>query len=91
MLIRNCQAIHARTAFVNGIHGTSRVLARKWFVSDAKEAHYKHVPGMNVAERYARIFPEYFRPELQQGDWHYDPELDENVPDEAAAAPVDSQ
>lgn len=91
VLIRNCQAIHARTAFVDGIHGTSRVLARKWFVSDAKEAHYKHVPGMNVAERYARIFPEYFRPELQQGDWHYDPELDENLPDEDAAAPVDSQ
>lgn len=83
VLIRNCQAVHSRTSFVDDVYGTRRVLARKWFVSESGEAHYKHVPGMNVAERYARLFPEHFAPGLQEGDWHYDGERDENVPAEA--------
>jgi hypothetical protein len=89
VLMRNRQVVHSRTPFADDVDGSQRVLARKWFVSKRNEARYKHVPGMNVAARYACLFPEYFREELLDGDWHYDSELDENLPGEESPAAAD--
>lgn len=72
VFIRNTAAIHSRTPFEDDVYGTSRVLARKWFVRSPSEQVYKHVPGMNVAPQYAQLFPEYFAPELVEGEWHFD-------------------
>jgi len=79
VILRNTQIVHSRTPFVDGVYGTSRVLARKWFVPTPNDAHYKHVPGMNVYPSYARLFPEYFAPELLEGEWHFDPAAGGNV------------
>jgi hypothetical protein len=78
VFIRNAAAIHSRTPFEDDVYGTSRVLARKWFVRSAGDATYKHVPGMNVAPEYAALFPEYFASELVEGEWHFDAASGEN-------------
>jgi hypothetical protein len=91
VLMRNRQVVHSRTPFTDGVDGSRRVLARKWFVSEGGEARYKHVPGMNLAARYARLFPEYFRDELLEGDWHFDSELNENVPGDESPATATRQ
>jgi hypothetical protein len=78
VLIHNAHALHGRTAYIDSPNA-GRVLARKWFVRSAEEAEYKHVPGMNVAEEYASLYPEFFRPELRRGEWNYDKRLDDNV------------
>jgi hypothetical protein len=79
VIIRNTQVVHSRTPFEDDVYGTKRVLARKWFVPTPSDQQYKHVPGMNVHPRYAKLFPELFAPELLQGEWHYDPQTDDNV------------
>ena len=79
VIIRNTQVVHSRTPFEDDVYGTKRVLARKWFVPTPADQQYKHVPGMNVHPRYAELFPELFAPELLHGEWHYDPQIDDNV------------
>jgi hypothetical protein len=91
VLMRNHQVVHSRTHFTDAASGPGRVLARKWFVADREEAHYKHVPGMNVAPRYARLFPEFFRAELLEGDWNWNQEKGENVTGDRGPAAADCQ
>ncbi|MCS3687527.1 hypothetical protein ABIF07_005445 [Bradyrhizobium elkanii] len=77
---RNHWVVHGRTPFIDGAQPSDhRVLARKWFMCAPQHAHYKHVPGMHIHHDYASLFPERFGPELLDGDWHYDPETNENV------------
>jgi hypothetical protein len=72
--------VHGRTPFIDGERpGERRVLARKWFMSAAQHAKYKHVPGMHLLDEFASIYPERFGPALLVGDWNYDPATDENV------------
>jgi hypothetical protein len=44
-----------------------------------EHAHYKHVPGMHLLERFASIYPERFGPDLLVGDWNFDPETGTNL------------
>jgi hypothetical protein len=77
---RNECVVHGRTPFIDGKRpGERRVLARKWFMSAAHHAKYKHVPGMHLLDEFASIYPERFGPALLVGDWNYDPATDENV------------
>jgi hypothetical protein len=80
VIIRNTQAVHSRTPFEDDVYGTSRVLARKWFVATAADAKYKHVPGMNVHPRYGSLFPELFAPEFLRGEWHWSADSASNLP-----------
>jgi hypothetical protein len=77
---RNHWVVHGRTPFIDGKEaGQRRVLARKWFMCAAEHAQYKHVPGMHIHPDFASIFPERFGQDFLFGDWHYDPEKNENV------------
>ena len=79
-IARNHWVVHGRTPFINGnASSTTRVLARKWFMSAPEHARYKHVPGMHIMERFASIYPDRFGPERVVGDWHFDPERGQNV------------
>jgi hypothetical protein len=79
-IVRNGACIHGRTPFIDEHEaGRRRVLARKWFMTEAKQAKYKHVPGMHIKREYADIFPERFAPERLEGDWNWRPELGGNV------------
>jgi len=78
--VRNEAVVHGRTPFLDcaGL-GRTRVLARKWFMRDSKDAVYKHVPGMDVCRDYAILYPELFGPDRQVGEWNYNPDSDENI------------
>lgn len=79
-IARNHWVVHGRTAFINGSDKQDqRVLARKWFMINEKEARYKHVPGMHISRTYAQIFPERFGADLLVGDWNFDPSTGKNV------------
>jgi hypothetical protein len=78
VLVQNEHVVHGRTPFVEN-EKSQRVLARKWFVRSPQDAKYKHVPGMNVAQPYAALYPDQFAPTLQEGDWHFDGSTGENV------------
>jgi hypothetical protein len=82
VVIDNQHVIHGRTPFVNPIEGPGRVLARKWFVPNESDSEYRHVPVVDVDRRWSRYFPEQFSANRLTGEWHYDQELDENVPAE---------
>jgi len=79
-IARNGWIVHGRTRFVNGeVRSDTRVLARKWFMTKAEHARYKHVPGMHILSRYAELYPERFGPHALEGHWNYDPETGKNV------------
>jgi hypothetical protein len=80
ILVRNGWVVHGRTPFIDGTGpGERRVLARKWFMTAARHAQYKHVPGMHILDRFASIYPERFGPDLLVGDWNFDPSAGTNV------------
>jgi hypothetical protein len=79
-IVRNGWVVHGRTRFLDGPEGTChRVLARKWFMSSAANAAYKHVPGMHILARFASIYPERFGPDQLVGEWNFDSTTTTNV------------
>jgi hypothetical protein len=79
-IIRNEVVGHARTRFIDGSAiSHKRRLSRKWFMRRAKDAQYKHVPGILVLDSYAKLFPKQFGPDALVGEWLYNPELDRNI------------
>lgn len=79
-IARNAFVVHGRTAFINGdTRADTRVLARKWFMTEERHTKYKHVPGMHIMQEYANIFPERFGTDRLEGEWNYDPESDTNI------------
>ena len=79
-IVRNWACIHGRTPFLDEPQlGHRRVLARKWFMAEAKQAKYKHVPGMHIKKAYASIFPDQFGEHQLQGDWNWRPDQNANV------------
>jgi hypothetical protein len=80
IIVQNELNVHGRTPFEdNQMQGRRRVLARKWFMSEARHAKYKHVPGIHILRRFADIYPEQFGASQLEGDWNYDPKVGENV------------
>jgi len=79
VVIDNRQVAHGRTDFLDPPGRTGRVLARKWFVPTPADAVYRHVPGIEVQREWAAIFPERFSGDAIMGEWHYDPQREENV------------
>jgi len=78
--VRNEAVVHGRTPFLDlATLGRRRVLARKWFMRDPKDAVYKHVPGMEICEEYAVLYPEFFGADRLVGEWNYDPLSDQNI------------
>jgi hypothetical protein len=78
--IRNRLVVHGRTPFIDGAMPTQRrVLARKWFMTEARHTSYKHVPGIYLLQEFASIFPEWFGPSVLEGEWSYDPSSDKNI------------
>lgn len=78
--IRNEAVVHGRTPFLDSAAlGQRRVLARKWFMRDPKDAVYKHVPGMEICHEYAELYPELFGVERLLGEWNYDSVSDQNI------------
>jgi hypothetical protein len=79
VIIDNRQVVHGRTSFIDPPE-QGRVLARKWFVPRAEDATYRHVPGIEVNEDYARLFPLQFTGPAIEGEWHFDSSQGRNVP-----------
>lgn len=78
--LRNEAIVHGRTPFRDDYaSGRRRVLARKWFMRDKKDAVYKHVPGMEIAREYADLFPDQFGVDVLAGEWNYNKDLDKNI------------
>lgn len=78
--IRNEAVVHGRTPFLDfAAVGQRRVLARKWFMRDPKDAIYKHVPGMEICHEYAVLYPELFGDDRLVGEWNYDLASDRNI------------
>jgi hypothetical protein len=77
--IRNEVIGHGRTPFFNAPGRIERVLARKWFMRHARDAVYKHVPGLFVAKEFASLYPEYFGPGVLEGEWRYDQQQGMNI------------
>lgn len=78
--LRNEVIVHGRTPFYDDLaSGRRRVLARKWFMRDGKDAVYKHVPGIEVAREYAELFPDQFGADAVTGEWNYNKDLDRNI------------
>jgi hypothetical protein len=44
-----------------------------------RDAVYKHVPGLFLAEEFARLYPEYFGAAVLEGEWRFDPEQGTNI------------
>lgn len=78
VLVDNAHVVHGRTPFLDPPDG-GRVLARKWYVPRAGDAVYRHVPGMALHEEWAGLFPDRFRGQAVEGEWHYAQEQDRNV------------
>jgi Taurine catabolism dioxygenase TauD, TfdA family len=76
---RNETIAHGRTRFLNAPGRTERVLARKWFMRHPRDAVYKHVPGLFLADEFARLYPEYFGAAVLEGEWRFDPEQGTNI------------
>jgi hypothetical protein len=78
--IRNEAVVHGRTPFLDVASlGLRRVLARKWFMRDPKDAVYKHVPGMEICREYAVLYPELFGDDRLLGEWNYDATSDRDI------------
>lgn len=78
--VRNEAVVHGRTPFEdNHARGLRRVLARKWFMRERKDAVYKHVPGIEVLSEYAKLYPEQFGEQVLTGEWNYDKDRDLNI------------
>ena len=75
----NRHVVHGRTPFWDPLEGPGRVLARKWLVSEAADAAYRHVPAIYVDARWAQLLPDIFAEDRLTGDWHYDAQSGENV------------
>lgn len=76
---RNGWVIHGRTPFIDGPEQSSRrVLARKWFMTAKRHTKYKHVPGMHIHKKYARLYPEYFSTDRLNGEWNWNLEKQVN-------------
>jgi hypothetical protein len=63
---------HGRTSFLNVPGHVERVLARKWFMRYPRDAVYKHVPGLFLAQEFGKLYPEHFGRALLEGEWLYD-------------------
>jgi hypothetical protein len=79
IIINNRHVVHGRTPYVDPGSGTGRVLSRKWFAPTQQDAVHRHAPSVEVDARFARLFPDAFSTDRLRGDWHYDPEHDENI------------
>jgi hypothetical protein len=78
-LIRNEAVGHGRTRFIDGLAGhKQRCLSRKWFMRRPEDSIYKHVPGIAVDADYAVLFPSQFGPQALNGEWLYNPAMDQN-------------
>jgi hypothetical protein len=78
--IRNRSVAHGRTAFVDALDlGKRRCLSRKWYMRFERDAIYKHVPGMFIADEFRNLYPELFKDDFLQGEWRYDASGDVNV------------
>jgi len=73
IISKNFGLAHGRTPFIDGdITEHKRVLSRKWYMKTAFHQEYKHVPGMLVSRKYAKLYPEYFGDDKLVGEWNYD-------------------
>ena len=79
VLIDNRHVAHGRTRFIDPDDGSGRILARKWFVPTLSDAIYRHVPGMAVYPKYARLFPEQFSGATLTGEWNFDAGVSNNI------------
>jgi hypothetical protein len=80
ILINNQIVAHARTPFIDApSRGLTRVLSRKWFMRTARDAVYKHVPGMFLYSEFAVSFPALCAPAVLEGEWLYDVTSDANT------------
>jgi hypothetical protein len=78
-LSRNRDIAHGRTCFIDGRRADQRrLLSRKWFMTSAAHAVYKHVPGMALRRDIAAFLPDRFGPDQLVGEWLYDPIQDVN-------------
>lgn len=78
-IMRNRDIVHGRTEFIDGEEkNKKRVLARKWYMTDEIHTIYKHVPGIILLDKFAKLYPEYFGSKILQGEWLYDSDTDTN-------------
>jgi hypothetical protein len=78
--VRNEAVVHGRTPFRDDYtSGQRRVLARKWFMRDGKDAVYKHVPGIEIVRDYAGLYPEQFGEDVLTGEWNYNKDQGLNI------------
>lgn len=79
-IIDNQLIVHARTSFLDDeVHGISRLLSRKWYMRDARDSVYKHVPGMFINQQFAAEYASICDPKILEGEWRYDQDSDRNV------------
>lgn len=77
---RNRDIAHGRIGFIDGEEPCQRrLLSRKWFMTSAKHAIYKHVPGIAVRSDVASLSADRFGEPQLEGEWLYNAAEDRNI------------